>query len=255
MTLFWFLTFLKYSGVSLAYARIMGHLFGIRRSFFIYLNLTKLMADILYYMGILMALLATIMFNIAPVFQKQALDKMPEMDKGNVLKSFLSLFKNKRWLTGFLIFLLASIPFAIATFWTGISVVQPLQSFGFIVLVIASSKMLGEKLNMQAKAAIGLMIIMPILIALSEVSPPQSDITQLAVQIDLYIFTAVILVIIGVSWAFTKKVPLLWANVMGLFFAIGAYYLQGALSLIEFAGYDLIAELGVVLKNVFKDPL
>ena len=73
-----------------------------------------------------MALLATIMFNIAPVFQKQALDKMPEMDKGNVLKSFLSLFKNKRWLTGFLIFLLASIQFAIATFWTGISVVQTL---------------------------------------------------------------------------------------------------------------------------------
>lgn len=165
----------------------------------------------------------------------------------------LALLKDKKWVLGLIVGISGGIPFTIAVVWTGITVVQPLMSFGFIVLAIASTKVLGENLNLSAKISIGLMILMPIAIAFSDVSMPQNDITEIPTQINLYLFSVAVMILIVISWLLAYKKPIFWAGVMGLFFTIGAYFVQGTLSLIEFAGYDLITQFFVVLKNIFSD--
>ena len=211
------------------------------------------MPSIEYYLGIALALLATSMFNSVPILQKQALDKMVDLNKDNFIKTMLTLVKDKKWTLGLIIGISGGIPFSIAVIWTGITVVQPLMSFGFIVLAIFSTKVLGEKLNLSAKISIGLMILMPTAIAFADVSMPRNDITQFDTQLNLYIFSVGVFILIVISWLIAYKKPIFWAGVMGLFFTIGAYFVQGTLSLIEFAGYDLINHLPLVFKNMFSD--
>ncbi len=207
-----------------------------------------------YYLGIAFALLATSMFNSVPILQKQALEKMADLNKDNFIKTMLALLKDKKWVLGLIVGISGGIPFTIAVVWTGITVVQPLMSFGFIVLAIASTRVLGEKLNKSAKISIGLMILMPVAIAFADVSMPRNDITETATQINLYLFSVGVFILIVSSWLIAYKKPIFWAGVMGLFFTIGAYFAQGTLSLIEFAGYNLLTQFSVVLKNMFSDP-
>lgn len=184
--------------------------------------------------GILLALLAMSLFNLAPVLQKSALDRLPPLLFSNLWKSIISLLKDRRWMIGFIIGCLGLLPYVAAMSLVGVAVVQPLYGFGFIVLVIVARFMLHEKLHPAAKLAMGLLILMPVLIALGEVSGVQYDITRRSTQISLGVFVTVTLLTSVVLIFFTKKHPLYWAVISGALFGAGAVFSQLAITFLVF---------------------
>lgn len=180
--------------------------------------------------GVLLALISTILFNLAPLLEKQALDKMKKIQKGNLIKSFTILIKNKLWVLGILLTVVGGIPYFLALQIAGITVVQPILNFGFIVLVISAYKFLGEKLDNLSKIAIGLMIIMPAFIAFGNVSSP----IQFKNPITIIYFTIIVSSVAIFLCILGRKIPILWAPACGLFFSLGALYLQSFILPIDF---------------------
>lgn len=184
--------------------------------------------------GIILALLAMSLFNLAPVLQKSALDRLPPLLFSNLWKSIISLLKDRRWMIGFIIGCLGLLPYVAALSLVGVAVVQPLYGFGFIVLVIVSRFMLHEKLHPAAKLAMGLLILMPVFIALGDVSGVQYDITRHSTQISLGVFVTTLLLTSGILTFFTKKYPLYWAVISGALFGAGAVFAQLAITFLVF---------------------
>lgn len=207
-----------------------------------------------YIVGILLAMTATSIFNLCPVLQKDELDKMKEVSMNNIWASVKMMFSDRKWVLGLILGVFGGIPYTIAVIWTGISVVQPLMNFGFIVLVIIAKKMLNETLSISAKVAIGMMILMPIAITLANVSNPVNDITQLPTQLALVIFVVVVLIIAVITLFLGKKFPTLYALSTGFFFACGAYSVQFVMSMLAFSGYNIFTDIPLVISLIFVDP-
>lgn len=220
--------------------------------------------------GIAFALLAMSLFSLAPVLQKSALDRLPPLSFSNFWKSLVSLIKNRRWMLGFAVGCLGLIPYVAALRLVGVAVVQPLYGFGFIVLMTVSRFMLHEKLHPAARLAMALLILMPVFIALGDVSGVQYDITQTSTQMSLGIFVPSILLTGGVLIFFAKKHPIYWAVVSGALFGVGAVFAQMAISFLtldelrstnsfhalirnEDLMFSLAAVLIAVPLNVFAD--
>ncbi len=241
--------------------------------------------------GILLALLAMSLFSLAPVLQKSALDRLPKLTfclsrrslprrkrggaplaplESNLWNSVLHLLKDRRWMLGFAVGCIGLLPYMAALRLVGVAVVQPLYGFGFIVLITGSRFMLHEKLHPAAKVALGLLVVMPILIAFGDVSSVQYDITQHSTQVSIGIFMLTILLSGGALIFFAKKHPICWAMVSGALFGTGAVFAQMAitfLTLDELRGTrtfhalirneDLLFSLAAVLiaipLNVFAD--
>ncbi|MCC7299766.1 MAG: hypothetical protein IT583_01655 [Verrucomicrobia bacterium] len=180
--------------------------------------------------GIVLALLAMSLFSLAPVLQKSALDRLPPLSFSNLWKSLGSLLKNRRWMLGLSVGCLGLIPYVAALRLVGIAVVEPLYGFGFIMLMTVSRFLLHERLHPAAKLAMALLILMPVLIAMGDVSGVQYDITQHSTQISLGIFVPTILLTGGILVFFTKKHPLCWAMISGVLFGIGAIFAQMAIT-------------------------
>ena len=49
-----------------------------------------------FFFGIIFAIIAAICFNLAPIFQKEALDQMEEVKFSNFFRSLLAMFTNKK---------------------------------------------------------------------------------------------------------------------------------------------------------------
>ncbi len=204
-------------------------------------------------LGIFFAILAAVCFNLTPILQKEALDQMHEVSFSNVRKSLKKMFTNKKWLIGGIIGISGGIPFILAMNLVGISVVQPVMNFGIIALVLVSEKKLGEKLNNRAKFSILLMILMPFLIGMANVSNVHTDITQANTRNNMFIFTGIIIGFILLFLILHKKNPIFLTAVVGLFFALGAYYMQAYMSMISSSGYDFIQDFDIIILNTFKD--
>jgi hypothetical protein len=220
--------------------------------------------------GILLALLAMSLFSLAPILQKSALVRLPKLTFSNVWKSAFSLLKDQRWMLGFFVGCLGLIPYVAALRLVGVAVVQPLYGFGFIVLVSVSHFMLHEKLHPVAKLALGLLILMPVLIAFGNMSGVQYNITQQGTQMSLGIFILTILLASSALVLFAKKHPICWAMVSGALFGAGAVFAQMAISYLTLdelrdadsfhaliRNEDLLFSLGAVLVmvplNIFAD--
>jgi uncharacterized membrane protein len=211
------------------------------------------MASVEYILGIFFSILAATLFNLAPIIQKEALDKMQEISFSNMKKSLRIMFTNKTWLLGGLIGLSGSIPFIIAMNLAGVSVVQPVMNFGMIVLIIFAKRKLGEKLNKSAKISIGLMVAMPFLVGLANVSNAKINITETSTRNNMFIFTGIILFLILCCLIMAKKDPIFLTGVVGLFFALGAYYMQAYMSMIAFSGYNFIQNIDSIILRAFTD--
>lgn len=172
--------------------------------------------------GVALALVATIFFNYAPLLMKRALGGMEEIKANNMLNSVKTMLTNKRWLIGMCVSIVGGVFYFLALYVAGITVVQPLLNFGFIVLVIAAKRLLGEQVGMRAKVAIGLLIGMPIFITLSEVAEPQ-NITSYG---NIVLFSAVCLILIVGLAVVSKKVVILWALTTGVSLGISAIFMQ-----------------------------
>ena len=178
-----------------------------------------------------LALLATIFFNYGPLLMKVGLDQLEEIKGSNLGASLIRMFTNKHYLAGLIVSFIGGLIYAVALYIAGVTIVQPLLNFGFIVLVIMARRMLGEKLDLKAKFAIAILIIMPLFITLSQVSPP------LAMQSEsnMIWFTVICTIGIIILYLLSRKILILWAFMAGIAFGMSAVYTQWFILI--FGGY------------------
>ncbi len=129
--------------------------------------------DLKQILGVLFAIVAACLFNIAPLLQKEVLNKHPEISSTGAVSYYLGLFTNMKYLLSILLFHIGAAAFYFALKFIGLAVVNPLCQFGILIVVFGATKYLGEKLTLQAKIGIGLLLIMPFLIVGGNVTGPQ----------------------------------------------------------------------------------
>ena len=212
------------------------------------MQLLGLSNDIL---GIILALITSLLWNIAPIIQKEALSELDEIDAKNPLKHTRILFSRPRWVMGLGMSLIGGLTYMFATQLAGIVVIQPLMNVGLIALVILSSKRLGEKLDTPAAIGIVLMILTPVFIALASVTEP----IMFTRFTGILIFSIIMLVGIGVMAVGTNRIAILWAPITSLFQALAAQFTQW-FTLALFGGTDLVqgfisAILPLILMGIF----
>ena len=164
-------------------------------------------------LGLLLAIVTSLLWNIAPVIQKEALEGMEKIDASGATKHTRKLFSNKRWTTGFSMSILGGLTYLFATQLAGIVIVQPLMNVGLIALVILSSRRLGEAIDLQAMIGIILLVLTPVFIAFGGVTEPTVFNDYLAITV----FSALLLLGIAVMIPASKRVPILWAPITSLF--------------------------------------
>lgn len=212
--------------------------------------------------GILLAMLAMSLFNLSPLLQKSALNKIPKLSFHTWWTSFKHLTTNRRWVIGFIVGCVGLIPYFIALDLIGVAVVQPLCGFGFLVLVFVSHHLLHERLHQGAWAGIALLILMPLLIAFGDVSNVQADISAPSTLNSLLLLTLIVGGTCLLLFTNASRYPIVWAFISGALYGLAAVFMQSATSfftLLENWGWNrnLVLFIGAALvatpANIFAD--
>lgn len=185
--------------------------------------------------GILLAILTSLFWNIAPVIQKEALEGMEKIEAGSATRHTRALFSNKKWTLGFSMSVLGGLTYLFATQMAGIVVVQPLMNVGLIALVILSSRRLGEEIDLQAILGIVLLILTPVFIAFGGVTEP----IMFVDFFTILVFSIILLVGIGIMIPASRMYPILWAPITSFLQALASIFTQW-FTLALFGGVDLI---------------
>lgn len=173
-------------------------------------------------LGIILAVITSLLWNIAPIIQKEALSEMEEIDAKNPMKHTRALFAKPRWVLGFLMALVGGLTYLFATQLAGIVVIQPLMNIGLIALVYLSSKRLDEKIDLQAVVGIILLIVTPVFIALGGVSEP----VMFADYAGILLYSLVMIVGVGALAGGTRRIAILWAPITAFIQALAAQFTQ-----------------------------
>ncbi|MHA2361119.1 MAG: DMT family transporter [Candidatus Thorarchaeota archaeon] len=185
--------------------------------------------------GIVLAIITSLFWNIAPVIQKEALEGMEKIEAAEATKHTRKLFSNKKWVLGFCLSVGGGLTYLLATQMAGIVVVQPLMNVGLIALVILSSRRLGEAIDTQAIIGIILLILTPVFIAFGGVTEP----IMFADYLYLLVFCAALLIGIGIMIPASRSIPILWAPITSFLQALASLFTQW-FTLALFAGADII---------------
>ena len=204
--------------------------------------------------GFIMAFVATIGFNIAPIMQKTGFNQISMQFPGQEPFPLGQLLKNKVWFFGFLVNLVAGLPYVISLSLIGISVLQPLTAFGYLLLVYVAVKKLGEKLTKTGIIGIVVLALMPLFLTLSFVTNTTADMLAPGPLISITFFTiicgaaTVALAIVDKLMKNHENSSLLWAILSGLLAGLGSIWGQAIFAFVQSGGYNLIADLGKVFE-------
>jgi uncharacterized membrane protein len=147
-----------------------------------------------YFVGIVLALADGFLNNIGILFQKMAINKLPEGKK--VTKG---LVKNKTWLFGFIVNGYAPMIFSIpAGLLIGQALLPGLEATGLIWLALASVRFLKERLKASEVIGILLMVAGAFALALSQLEFEPSD-YQYVVGSLLFVRIVVFTVIVALG--------------------------------------------------------
>jgi drug/metabolite transporter (DMT)-like permease len=109
-------------------------------------------------LGVALMLFSTSMMNVGAVLQKRAVDTLPPFDRTPLRDSILAVLRTPLWLFGWGMATVAIVLNMVALGLADISIIQPLNGFGLVVLVLASRLLLGERLDAAASAGVGLVV-------------------------------------------------------------------------------------------------
>jgi multidrug transporter EmrE-like cation transporter len=142
-------------------------------------------------LGITLVLIATPLFHFAVIFQKFGLMQTEEIkfDKGiiGILKTFKIIAKNKWWLLGTLLGIIAWPLYLISIGLVGFMVSEPINSIGIIIIVIAANRILKEKITWFELIAIMLLAISPLFIAAAGISEVVVDLYDMVIPLIIFL--------------------------------------------------------------------
>jgi drug/metabolite transporter (DMT)-like permease len=122
---------------------------------------------VLAHLGIILAITATVVYNLGFIKEKQALDRLPPLDAHKIGRLIRTLFTSLGWLAGFLLICLGILLQLLVLALEPLSVAQPLQSTGVIVTVVFSRVMLHERLGRAELSCVAVIGVAAVLLGLS----------------------------------------------------------------------------------------
>jgi len=217
----------------------------------------------LYWLGVLLALLAGSTTQLGSVFQKKAVNEISTQSE-----FMKSLVKKPSWILGVILsFGISSIFYLTAQSFIGPALIPGLMSFGLIVLALGSIKIVGERLKLEDFFGIVLMIIGTILLSLSQLSIEiiEMNLLDIGLVIRITLFTIILVVLSLICLVFQKKSDkykgILLAILSGFMFTLSNFWVSQFIGTITdiFGGIFNLAQLTMciiagiilILSNIF----
>ncbi|NVM55830.1 MAG: hypothetical protein HWN66_19175 [Candidatus Helarchaeota archaeon] len=214
-------------------------------------------------LGVILAILAGLMFTFGAVMQKKGVENLPDIKLGDY-KTVLPLLKNRTWLVGLIVGLLGGIPYVLSQMWIGLGYTQLLIATGLILLAIMATRTLHEPLGKMEYIGIALIIIGSIFLGLAQLQPVAANLSDLGFFTNVVIFYIPFFIAIGAGLTFYKfsewGAAKILGAISGIIFGCGAGFSQiGIMGLIEGNWFALIigylilmigTALGTVVANV-----
>jgi hypothetical protein len=202
--------------------------------------------------GIITSIVGALLFSIGVILQKKAVADMPEIKLNNV-DSMLEMVRNRTWLIGTGIALLGGIPYIITQALVGVALTQPLiLGIQLIFIVLLAIKMLDEKLQPLEIFGFLLLISSPILLVLGAVTPPNVDLRSQTFLLTSSLFLILISILLVIFFFIIKFkrlneniIGISYAIISGIFFAMGAIFMQVGVEVIKGQYADLLF-IGIV---------
>ena len=119
------------------------------------------------YVGIPLALLTTVAYNLGLILEKRALGRMPAINLRRVVRLIFSLLTNPAWLAGFALMLTGLALQVLVLTIEPVNVAQPVMASGIALTVVLSRLILRERLGSGEFWCVAVMGIAVVLLALS----------------------------------------------------------------------------------------
>lgn len=161
------------------------------------------MSLVLYWLGVLMAIISGIANNYGTVLQKKVVNEIKDNSK-----FFKSLIKNRLWLIGLVLQLgIGAIFFLIAQMFIGPTLIPGLMAAGLIILAIGSVKIVGEQLKTSEIIGIILMIAAITFIGFSnmEIDVTSQNFLEFELFFRIMIFTIIIYILAAIFYILQMK--------------------------------------------------
>ncbi len=117
--------------------------------------------------GIILAVAATIVYNLGFILEKRALAHLPAIDAHHFWRLLRTLFTAPAWLAGFVLICGGLMLQVLVLSLVPLSVAQPLQACGVVVTIVLSRLVLQERLGRAELACIGIIAAAVLLLGLS----------------------------------------------------------------------------------------
>ena len=119
------------------------------------------------HLGIVLAVTATVIYNLGFILEKRALGRLPVIDAHRLGDLLRTLFTAPAWLAGF-VFICAGLGLQVVVLsLLPLTVAQPLQASGVVVTIVFSRVMLKERLGRTELACMGVIAVAVLLLSLS----------------------------------------------------------------------------------------
>lgn len=208
-----------------------------------------------YWLGVLLAIFSGVSHYTGLLIEKSIINKIPP----NV-KLMKNLVRTPLWLFAlFLRFGVGTIFFMIAQVLIGPVLVPGLIASGLIILVLGSTKIIGEKLTTLEIIAIAMIIFAITLIGLSELSIEISEINllnlefiiRMAIYTCALVFLAIVFQILQKNYGNIRGI--LFALISGLMFSLSNFWISPLMAVIThiFSGTFNLGELILFIVSSF----
>lgn len=125
--------------------------------------------------GIVLAIVATIVYNLGFIVEKRALGRLPALEAHHLPQLARTLFSAPAWLAGFLLICGGLVVQLLVLSLEPLTVAQPLQASGVVVTILFSRLLLHERLGRAELACIGVIAVAAALLSLSSGHGPGTE--------------------------------------------------------------------------------
>lgn len=126
-------------------------------------------------LGIILAVTATVVYNLGFIAEKRALDRLPRIEAHRVGRLIRTLFTAPAWLAGFAAICCGLALQVVVLSLLPLSLAQPLQASGVVVTIVFAWLVLRERLGRAELACVAIIAAAVVLLSLSAGSGPGSQ--------------------------------------------------------------------------------
>src|SRR3954462_3942691 len=207
-------------------------------------------------LGVALAAVASVLFNLAIVIQAQEARETPqEREHGVQLSLIVRLLRRPRWLLGTALGLLAFPLQTVALLFAPLTAVQPADAAGLLVLLFLGARMLHERVGRREIVAAGCIVVGIVILTLAA---PKREVPHVD-GADVLVPMAIVAFIALVPLVFRKQIGADSIAVVlgaGFAFALSAFCAKVlADSLDRHAWLAAVAFVGVAMAGAFAGTL